>query len=620
MNAGLYEMLCSRNFLWAAACFIIVFVSFVLVWPCRVVPLVEGYDSGLYLRLAESIINGEWLGAYDYLTLIRPPVYPLFIALNYYLHLPLDLFQYSLYLAGALLMVAALRQNSLPRSWTLIVFALTMLHPVALLPVNYVATEAVYCPMTTAIAAACIGIYGSFPFHFWRFFVWSIILSSVLALFFFTRPEGVWILPALGFIFFCIIFLTFLKKEMFSVVDNIDDVHHTTGEKFVSLSVIKAILYILLLIFLCICMWKGLDYSIRSKNKEVYGVKIVTELTDPGFVSAFKHLTRIMPDSRCPYVPVTRKAMEMASKMSSSFNLIYPGLAWQFNGKGWSSLGCNYMNICDELAGGWAVWAIRDAAFREGLMNDAVSSRKFFDSMAQELSIACNSGNFSCSSNMTGNIIAPPLMLSDLPRFFKSTVKIIQMFVTFGNFADEKSPPLISFPQESVERYSRITGSHWPGWCYFGGPYSHTMVMIYKWFQIAGCFVVIIALIVVSYILFHYLFNIFIKSNSVAGETTSNKINSNISSFVYLICFTGILVISRVLLVTYIDAMSFHAQLRYLVPVYPVFIAWITLSGFLCITLLERCLRVSPYINSKSTAYCFFRSYCSCLNQDNQDG
>src|SRR5215813_118144 len=48
-----------------------------------------GYDDGLYLTLAHHLIHGEWLGPYNIVTLLKPPGYPLWIAANSFIGLPL---------------------------------------------------------------------------------------------------------------------------------------------------------------------------------------------------------------------------------------------------------------------------------------------------------------------------------------------------------------------------------------------------------------------------------------------------------------------------------------------------------------------------------------------------
>ena len=52
------------------------------------------YHDAVYLKLADALLRGEWLGPYDKFTLAHGPMYPLFIAGVYRLRIPLFLAQY----------------------------------------------------------------------------------------------------------------------------------------------------------------------------------------------------------------------------------------------------------------------------------------------------------------------------------------------------------------------------------------------------------------------------------------------------------------------------------------------------------------------------------------------
>ncbi|MGA7280045.1 MAG: hypothetical protein WBW79_19070, partial [Desulfocapsaceae bacterium] len=65
------------------------------------------HDDLLFVSQAHDILGGNWLGTYNQLTLIKGPFYPLFIALSYYLNIPLLLSQQLLYLSACVLTVLA---------------------------------------------------------------------------------------------------------------------------------------------------------------------------------------------------------------------------------------------------------------------------------------------------------------------------------------------------------------------------------------------------------------------------------------------------------------------------------------------------------------------------------
>src|SRR5438270_5526742 len=83
------------------------------IWLVAAQPVVAhanaSFDDRLFLALAEQIIHGHWLGPYSQFTLMKGPMYPLFIAGAYLLHVPLPLAQHFLYLTGCAALVLSLR-------------------------------------------------------------------------------------------------------------------------------------------------------------------------------------------------------------------------------------------------------------------------------------------------------------------------------------------------------------------------------------------------------------------------------------------------------------------------------------------------------------------------------
>src|SRR5436853_5395492 len=94
--------------------FILILVAVGLkFWLVAAQPVVAhanaSFDDRLYVAMAEQILKGHWLGPYSQFTLMKGPMYSLFIAGAYVVHLPLPLAQHFLYLIGCALLVLALR-------------------------------------------------------------------------------------------------------------------------------------------------------------------------------------------------------------------------------------------------------------------------------------------------------------------------------------------------------------------------------------------------------------------------------------------------------------------------------------------------------------------------------
>src|SRR6056297_2631792 len=73
----------------------------------------------------------------------------------------------------------------------------------------FVATEALYVPLTISIVASTLGLIACIYNYGLMFWFWLGILSLAFPLFWYTRPEGVWIIPS------CLFFALMLISKVF---------------------------------------------------------------------------------------------------------------------------------------------------------------------------------------------------------------------------------------------------------------------------------------------------------------------------------------------------------------------------------------------------------------------
>ena len=83
-----------------------------------------GHDDRLFLNLADQILQGNWLGKYNNLTLAKGCFYPLFIAFNFILGLPLLLTQRILYIISGLILIYSLKFLIKSRTILLLIFVI----------------------------------------------------------------------------------------------------------------------------------------------------------------------------------------------------------------------------------------------------------------------------------------------------------------------------------------------------------------------------------------------------------------------------------------------------------------------------------------------------------------
>ena len=512
-------------------------LSLSLNWKSSVFVLGGPHDSLRYIGMAETILKGEWLGEYNHMTLIRSPVYSLALALNSLAGWRLHVFQRSIYLISVLLLIAALRTVRVARWRVLIICLLCVFHPLTFYCANFVVSEALYVSLATGVVAGCFGILGAYKGPVIPYCFWLIILSLSSALFWHVRPEGVWMIP---FYAACFGFLLW-------------DCRSRLRSLWIRVSALLIIPIFAVLL---------LGNYLASLNEKRYGIRVTHELAEPNLINAFHWLTRLAPNSSRPYVPVSKKAMEDAYEVSEHFALLKPYLSQQTNGRGWAKFGCEWMGICNELAGGWTVWAIRDAVASTGAYSNGVSASRFYGSVAREIREACTEGKIHYTKNPTGNFLAPPMRLKDVPRILISSARVLSLAFTFGDFAlrpedsDRLNPDL-------VKRYQEITHDQRRDWPDNYWKISDIHVNIYRLVQFIGG------------LLFLVVFAVFLIRRLKNRNT--RHFGPKFPHWHLTIC-TLIFILSRIAIIGYLDAMSFFAQIRYLIVLYPALMALLCLA------------------------------------------
>src|SRR5713101_7711389 len=99
-----------------------------------------------------------------------------------------------------------------------------------------------------------------------------------------------------------------------------------------------------------------------------------------------------MPRTR---VPLPSEARRRAYVVSPRFAELAPFLEGEL-GRHWSEHGCAAYGICDDLAAGWTLWALRDAAFLAGHYVDGHEADRFWNLVASEVEKACGDGRLPC--------------------------------------------------------------------------------------------------------------------------------------------------------------------------------------------------------------------------------
>ncbi len=325
------------------------------------------YDDLLFVELADHLRHGEWLGAYDERTLVKGAVYPLWLAAVSLSSLPLLPAQQALRAISAFVLVVALRPLIPHRGARLALFALILFDPATFDRSSMrVVREGIYPSLTTFILAGLAAFIGRPRPTLSRVVVTSGALGIALALFWLTREEGVWLLPAVALALGYVVLRALRDRGL--------------PQRFVYTGIIVALPALIVLLAIS---------GIAALNKHYYGLACVNELKSPFFTKAYGALTRVTVPPR-HITPVTALAREKIYAVSPAFAELKPYLDPP------KEIDSERTSGPYEYFGGMFVWRFRDAVAMLGHANSLSDAQSYYLKLANEVNTACDSGRLEC--------------------------------------------------------------------------------------------------------------------------------------------------------------------------------------------------------------------------------
>ncbi|MHB1134682.1 MAG: hypothetical protein ACYC4L_20100 [Chloroflexota bacterium] len=389
------------------------------------------YDDELFLRLADGLLAGEWLGDYHERTLAKGAMYPLFVAANYVAGLPLLFTQHLLYLVTGLLLIVALASVVRNRVFLVALYAFYAFCPSLVGGDLQRATrDVLHAVLTVSVFAGLIGLFTRGGERQGGVFRWAIVLGFSFSAFWLTREEGVWLLPSAGLLLAATTWLL-IRQWLRS----------------------RAGWWRVLSLVLAVGIFLGSIGSVAAINQSNYGVFLTNEFREGPFPAAYGALSRVEHPQWKQYVPVPRAVFAAVYEQSPAFRELQPHLDGS-QGKAWGEIGCNALpQTCGEIAGGWFMWALRDAAMKAGHYSSAGEAAAYWQRLAGEVNQACREGRLACGGERAS--MDPPLRaeyFSQLPRMMLTATDYLTGYASLT-----VEPQLSAGSQSSLPFYEALT-------------------------------------------------------------------------------------------------------------------------------------------------------------------
>jgi hypothetical protein len=350
------------------------------------------YDALWYVGSAK---HWYWGAPYSWTAFVRPCAYPLFIAIVHFCGIPLRIAIELAQMGGYLVLIAALRKASVPRALCLVIFALMILHPAALLYNNQSMSDSFYAAMLP------LALGGSFLTLFTRKLSHAVWTGVAYAILWNTREES-FLIPVILAVFFAL--ALWQRRSVPTRKAHLVFWLKRTGALAGTLVLLVTAVY--------------------SANFHVFHSFAKSDMSAPAFEKAFKALLRIKPTYSLRYVAVNMEALRMAYQVSPAFAQLKPHFE-ALDGRNWTNPAFDTHGIREY--GPWFMWALRNMTANASYYKDPVSTNGFYRKVAREINQACDEGRI--PSRLVVSSFLDPGALARIRYLPRSIGRIAKLFL-----------------------------------------------------------------------------------------------------------------------------------------------------------------------------------------------
>lgn len=367
------------------------------------------HDDVWMAKRAYDLVQGNWMGTYDSMTLIKRPSYPIFLALCSFMEIPYLMGLGILYVGAAITFILSFKSHIKNRILLLFLYIIIIFSP-AMFNGSYV--QLVYrmaiIPAQVILIISCFfSMYTNRYNQLRKFLPWSLAAGFSLVFFWHTREDSIWMLP---FVLGSLIITSF-----FVIVKYKNNMRE----------MIKRIIYNLI----PIVVLEGSIILISLINYSYYGVYATSELTDTIYPKAISTIYSIKhedgEDDSC--IQVYKSTVNKLYLVSPTFATIQDQLEDIYKGE-WQTLG----KYSDDGEIEYFQWALRDAVSAAGYYESAEKANNFYKQVNMEINQAFESGKL--EKNEDG-IILSSLSHSwnseDMGRLLSKVIESIEWIVKY---------------------------------------------------------------------------------------------------------------------------------------------------------------------------------------------
>lgn len=366
------------------------------------------HDERLFLQLAEYLVRGEWLGPYNQMTLAKGSFYSLFVAVIFWIGLPLFFAQQVFYAAACAAFSRACSPAIRSAGLRFFIYAFLLWNPMTYEAptMGRVMRQHIYTPLGMLIFAGFIALYYRRNEIFRKQLGWAVLLGFSIGGFWLTREESIWVAPS--------VFLLVVAWFVGSFRDKAG-LRHVSWRTALTAAV---------------CALLPISF-VSWENYRHYGWFGTGEFHAGPFKDAYGAMVRVKIGPDLVQVPVTRQAREAMYAASPTFAKLQPFLDGQI-GTDWSEKEM-YPPAERQIRGGWFVWALRDCVVASGHGSSAREAMNFYRQFAREINQACDEGRLPARSRRSG--LSPVIRSEEYGPITRTFFSFCDFVVSWRSFS-----------------------------------------------------------------------------------------------------------------------------------------------------------------------------------------
>ena len=361
--------------------------------------MVETSDDLLLVQYAHSIASGNWLGTYGKMTLAKNPGYSLMLLLPGKLGISYQAFFIGLQALSALCFAIVTYDILGGAIGALAAYLLLLFMPELF---TFELFQRVYrmgivIPFVIFLFTSYVALYQRKDRPVRHLLPWAIIAGCALFAVCILKEDGAWVFPYVAVVS-VILLAGWLRGRLTSSL--------TTPSLLARLAILA----------LPVAMLLAGTGAIRAKNYQTYGVSTTCERSDSGFSRFTSRLLTIEGGNENPRAWVQTSVLEQAIAVSPTLSSIAPEI--QIAVDEWPG----------AEKGDLVFWVIRNAYDHAGGFTDAQTTDAFWNSTAQELEQALDSGTLTRKPGIQLSSLLPPLTANDvqpLARLCMHSLKVV---------------------------------------------------------------------------------------------------------------------------------------------------------------------------------------------------